>query len=303
VPREKLGPGRIELTAAAFKVGRKILQECATFFSPATLLKWHRMLVACKYDGSGKRGPKPVKANEVRDLVLRMKAENPDWGYGHIHGELKGLGYKVSWQTVRRIMFEHGLLDARELGVVRQLVYQHRKRLGIAPLPRPARNQVLRKQQFADLPADLSARQVASRLRLSKPVALRYCREFGYVIPTKYDARADRRRPPFRRLKPGLTAGQIARRLGVSPFSAQYWAGHFGYALAPGRKLQPRLRRNRQALRKKIRRLPPGLTLQEVADRIGRSNQITKRWCLQFGYNCQPGGMGRPKMGFQGNAG
>ena len=29
-----------------------------------------------------------------------MKADNPDWGY-------------VSWQTVRRIMIMHGLLDAR----------------------------------------------------------------------------------------------------------------------------------------------------------------------------------------------
>src|ERR1035437_4159221 len=40
-----------------------------------------------------------------------MAEANPSWGYGHIHGELKGLGYKVSWQTVRRIMIEHGLMD------------------------------------------------------------------------------------------------------------------------------------------------------------------------------------------------
>jgi transposase InsO family protein len=66
--------------------------------------------VARKYDGSGKRGPKAKKANSVRSLVLRMAGENPDWGYGRIHGELKGLGYQVSWQTVRRIMLEHGLL-------------------------------------------------------------------------------------------------------------------------------------------------------------------------------------------------
>src|SRR5579862_5484822 len=94
--REKLGPGRIlldvaqkrRLATAAFKVGRKLLQDCATFFLPDMLLKWHRMLVARKCDGSGKRGPKARKANEVRALVLRMKGENQDWGYGHIHGEL-----------------------------------------------------------------------------------------------------------------------------------------------------------------------------------------------------------------------
>jgi len=58
----------------------------------------------------GKRGPAPTKANMIRKLVLEMAEQNPSWGYGHIHGELKGLGYKVSWQTVRRVMLDHGLL-------------------------------------------------------------------------------------------------------------------------------------------------------------------------------------------------
>jgi transposase InsO family protein len=40
-----------------------------------------------------------------------MAAENETWGYGRIYGELKCLGHKVSWQTVRRIMREHGFLD------------------------------------------------------------------------------------------------------------------------------------------------------------------------------------------------
>lgn len=119
VLREKLGTKRLRLDAAqkrrlataAARLGIKVLRDCATLFSPDTLLRWHRELVAGKYDGSGKRGPKPKKAIQIRDLVLRMKAENPDWGYAHIHGELKGLCYKVSWQTVRRIMIEHGLID------------------------------------------------------------------------------------------------------------------------------------------------------------------------------------------------
>ena len=116
--REKLGSKRLilnvtqkRLALAAMKIGRGVLNSCATLFPPETLLRWHRELIARKYDGSGKRGPKPKKANEVRDHVLRMKANSPDWGYGHIHGELKKLGYKVSWQTVRRIMIEHGLID------------------------------------------------------------------------------------------------------------------------------------------------------------------------------------------------
>lgn len=116
--REKLGGKRIllndaqkrRLATAAARIGRDLLHQCATLFSPETILMWHRKLVAAKYDGCGKRGPKAKKANEVRKHVLRMAEENPSWGYGHIHGELKGLGYKVSWQTVRRIMKEHGLL-------------------------------------------------------------------------------------------------------------------------------------------------------------------------------------------------
>jgi transposase InsO family protein len=116
--RARLGHKRIILNAAekrrlstaAKKLGSNLLGQVSTIFSPATLLKWHRMLVARKYDGCGMRGPKPKKANSVRALVLRMAGDNPDWGYGRIHGELKGLGFTVSWQTVRRIMLEHGLL-------------------------------------------------------------------------------------------------------------------------------------------------------------------------------------------------
>ncbi|MCL2646953.1 MAG: integrase core domain-containing protein [Phycisphaerales bacterium] len=116
--REKLGNKRIlldisqkkRLARLAIKMGSDALRACATLFSPDTLLRWHRWLIARKYDGSGKRGPKPKKANQVRNLVIKMAQENPDWGYGHIHGELIKLQIKISWQTVRRIMREEGLL-------------------------------------------------------------------------------------------------------------------------------------------------------------------------------------------------
>lgn len=120
VLREKLGPGRIilndsqrrRLAMAAAKLGRNLLSKFATLFQPDTLLKWYRALIARKYDGSAHRkpGPEPKKADSVRDLVLQMAGANPGWGYGHIQGELLGLGFDVSWQTVRRIMLDHGLL-------------------------------------------------------------------------------------------------------------------------------------------------------------------------------------------------
>jgi hypothetical protein len=120
--REKLGHKRIllndgqkrRLAAAAAKLGRGLLRQVGTLFSPDTLLGWFRTLVARKYDGSdrrGKRGPEAKKANSIRKLVVKMASENEGWGYGRIYGELKGLGHKVSWQTVRRIMLEHGFLD------------------------------------------------------------------------------------------------------------------------------------------------------------------------------------------------
>ena len=79
--REKLGHKRIilndaqkrRLATAAVKVGKDLLRQFGTLFSPDTLLKWHRWLVARKYDGSGqrgKRGPKPTKANMIRYMVF-----------------------------------------------------------------------------------------------------------------------------------------------------------------------------------------------------------------------------------------
>lgn len=117
--REKLGHKRLILNDAqkrrlahvGMKLGRDLLRQFGTLFSPDTILRWHRQLIARKYDGSGgRRGPKPTKANSVRKLVLQMASDNPQWGYGHIYGELRKLGFDVHWQTVRRILLDAGLL-------------------------------------------------------------------------------------------------------------------------------------------------------------------------------------------------
>ena len=119
--REKLGQKRILLNDAQKRrlaskgkaVGRRLLQQFGTLFSPDTILRWHRKLIARKYDSAarrGKRGPAPTKAKMICKVVLEMAKQNPSWGYGRINGELKKLGYKVHWQTVRRVMLDHGLL-------------------------------------------------------------------------------------------------------------------------------------------------------------------------------------------------
>jgi hypothetical protein len=51
--------------------------------TPATLLAWHRKLVAKKWDYSSSRRPgRPPTAAAVKALILRMAAENPRWATG-----------------------------------------------------------------------------------------------------------------------------------------------------------------------------------------------------------------------------
>src|SRR5260370_42517937 len=88
VLREQLGDRRLRLdddqrrrlAAKARGLGRKLLAELATIVTPETLLRWHRQLIAQKYDGSGKRGPvRPPQADEIEALVLRMADEKRLW--------------------------------------------------------------------------------------------------------------------------------------------------------------------------------------------------------------------------------
>jgi len=76
--------------------------------TPATLLRWHRRLVARRWSYSGRIGRPPV-GGEIRELVLRLARENPRWGYQRIAGEINGLGLKVSATTVRKILREERL--------------------------------------------------------------------------------------------------------------------------------------------------------------------------------------------------
>ena len=71
--------------------------------TPGTLLAWHRRLLARKWTYPGRPG-RPGTSKEIRDLVLRLAAENPAWGYRRVHGKLTRLGHHMSEATVRRIL-------------------------------------------------------------------------------------------------------------------------------------------------------------------------------------------------------
>ena len=66
-------------------------EECCQIVRPSTILAWFRQLVARKYDSSGVRKPgRPSKANEIRELVVRIARENPGWGYTKIRTQVGG---------------------------------------------------------------------------------------------------------------------------------------------------------------------------------------------------------------------
>ncbi len=96
-------------------LGRRVLRECGPIVTPDTILRWHRELIARKYDGSAMRGPRrPPIVTQIRALAVRMASENESWGYTRIVGELSKLGHRVSRSTVRRILKERGIGPAPE---------------------------------------------------------------------------------------------------------------------------------------------------------------------------------------------
>ena len=97
-------------------LGRKVLGEVGTSLTPDTILRWHRQLVAEKWDDSDRRKSvgRPRVRPEIVELVLRMARENPRWGYGRIQSALANLGHRVPDTTVGNILREHGIEPVRE---------------------------------------------------------------------------------------------------------------------------------------------------------------------------------------------
>jgi len=78
--------------------------------TPATLLAWHRRLVARKWDYASRRGPgRPSTAAAIRKLVIRVATENPTWGHQRVQGELARLGHPIAASTVWQILHDAGI--------------------------------------------------------------------------------------------------------------------------------------------------------------------------------------------------
>ena len=119
---------RRRLAVRGKKLGRRVLKQVAGIVTPDTILRWYRQLIAKKYDGSAHRHcGRPLTPQAIAALVVRMAVENPRWGYTRIRGALANLGHEIGRNTVKRILFAHGIAPAPERS--------QRTRMGDQPTP------------------------------------------------------------------------------------------------------------------------------------------------------------------------
>jgi transposase InsO family protein len=85
----------------------------AFLVTPATLLRWHRELVARRwtFPRTGRAATNALD-DEIVALVIRLARENPRWGYLRIVGECRKLGVDVSASSVRNVLRRHRLKPA-----------------------------------------------------------------------------------------------------------------------------------------------------------------------------------------------
>jgi putative transposase len=106
---------RALLARKAKAVGRKALFELDTIVSPDTLLRWHRRLVAQKWNFAARRGPgRPGIMRNISELIVRMAQDNRSWGYTRIQGALANLNHKVGRGTIANVLKRNGIEPSPE---------------------------------------------------------------------------------------------------------------------------------------------------------------------------------------------
>jgi putative transposase len=101
--------------AKAKAIGRKALLELDTIVSPDTLLRWHRRLVAQKWNFAERRSAgRPGIMRHISELIVRMAQDNRSWGYTRIQGALANLNHKVGRGTIANVLKRNGIEPAPE---------------------------------------------------------------------------------------------------------------------------------------------------------------------------------------------
>jgi transposase InsO family protein len=102
---------RAWLAALLYPLPRTVLDRLRLLVRPATVLRWHRDLIARRHAriSRPRQIGRPRTIQSIRTLVLRLARENSNWGYRRIHGELLVLGVKVAASTVWEILKEAGV--------------------------------------------------------------------------------------------------------------------------------------------------------------------------------------------------
>ena len=82
---------------------------------PDTVLRWHRRRIVRHWTQppNKPRGRPPIDP-QIRALIIRLAAENPNWGYRRIHGELLRLGHSIAASTVWKILKAAGINPTRD---------------------------------------------------------------------------------------------------------------------------------------------------------------------------------------------
>src|SRR4029077_6282208 len=80
--------------------------EALIIVKPETVVSWHRagFRLFWRLRSRSCRPGRPKISEEIRQLIRRMKADNPTWGAPRIHGELLHLGFEISEPTVSRYL-------------------------------------------------------------------------------------------------------------------------------------------------------------------------------------------------------
>ncbi|MEO3928830.1 integrase core domain-containing protein [Micromonosporaceae bacterium B7E4] len=81
----------------------------AFFVTPATLLRWHRQLLARYWTYPHARAGRPPVDPRLRVLILRLARENPTWGHRRIQGEIVRLGHHLASSTVWKVLHTAGV--------------------------------------------------------------------------------------------------------------------------------------------------------------------------------------------------